>query len=55
MGFDRVDAVTIGTDGRLPISFCDRGSVDALLEFFGNGVVAMAAGEWHIKFEDRRF
>src|ERR1700730_12387290 len=49
-----VKARAIGAHRRLPIPFGDRLSGDALLEFFGDGVVTLAAGRWHIELEDRR-
>ena len=40
---------------RLPVCLCDRLAVNALLKFFGDLIVAFAARQRHVEFEDRRF
>jgi hypothetical protein len=51
---DGVNSVAIGTHRSLPVALGDGLSVDALLEFLGDGVVTLAAGRRHIELEDRR-
>ena len=51
---DGVYAVTVGAHRSLPIPLGHSGSVNALLEFPGDVVVALAACERDIEFEDGR-
>src|SRR5436305_5805112 len=54
MRLDGMDPVAIRARRSLPISFRQRRAVDAPLELFGDGVVALAAGLRHIELENRR-
>ena len=54
MRLDGVDAVAIGAHRRLPVALGNCCAVDALLEFLGDRVVALAASRWHVEFEDGR-
>ena len=54
MCLDGMNAVAVGAHRSLPIPLRHSGSVNALLEFPGDGVVALAASERDIKFEDGR-
>ncbi len=51
---DGVNAVAIGAHWRLPVALRDSLSVDALLEFLGDRVVALAARRRHVELEDGR-
>src|SRR5262249_47269901 len=48
------DTVAIGADRSLPIALRNSRSMNALLKFFRDLLVTLAAGERHIEFEDRR-
>ena len=54
MRLDRVNAVAIGANRRLPISLGQGGAVDALSIFLRNRIVALTASECHVELEDRR-
>lgn len=54
MRLDRMNAVAIGADRCLPISLGDGLSVNALLKFRRDRVVALAARQRNIELEDRR-
>lgn len=54
VGLDRVNAVAVRANGRLPVSFCNGLPVDAPLEFFRDLVVTAAAGLRNVEFKNRR-
>ena len=51
---DGVNSMAIGAHRRLPVALGDGLSVDALVEFLGDGIVTLAAGRRHIELENRR-
>src|SRR3954454_23330692 len=54
VGLDRVDPVAVGAHWRLPVRLPDGLTMDALLKLFGNLLVALAARQRNIEFENGR-
>src|SRR5437763_1182700 len=54
MRLDGMDPVAIRTHRSLPVSSRHSLSVNALLKFLGDGVVALPASCGHVELEDRR-